>query len=163
MDRNEVIKIIRENLKRRSGKAWSVTGGTGTAYGWIKIDAPPKRRTWKIIQTRDHMPPEPGAIYRGANGITPNHVKPTNYSEDPWAQEAVESGREVYFNWEVNDPSYDFGHMGPDDRKELAALLDKPYVHTDGVSVPSSGAYYEEYIARAKGEKPTRYGEQYWD
>lgn len=45
MNRNETIKAIRDNLKRRSGKAWSVTGGRGTAYGWIRIDAPPARRT----------------------------------------------------------------------------------------------------------------------
>ncbi len=45
MNRNDTIKTIRDNLKRRSGKAWSVTGGTGTAYGWITIDSPPKRRT----------------------------------------------------------------------------------------------------------------------
>lgn len=46
MTRNETITTIRAALKRRSGKTWSVTGGTGTAYGWITIDAPPKRRTW---------------------------------------------------------------------------------------------------------------------
>lgn len=46
-DRNETIKIIRDALKRRSGKPWSVTGGRGTAWGWIRIDAPPARRTFK--------------------------------------------------------------------------------------------------------------------
>ena len=45
MDRNEVIKAIKTALKQRSGKAWSVTGGRGTAWGWIKIDSPPARRT----------------------------------------------------------------------------------------------------------------------
>lgn len=43
VDRNEAIKIIRAELKRRSGKPWSVTGGTGTAWGWIRITSPPKR------------------------------------------------------------------------------------------------------------------------
>jgi hypothetical protein len=46
-DRNETIKIIRAALRQRSGKTWSVTGGTGTAWGWISIDAPPARRTWE--------------------------------------------------------------------------------------------------------------------
>ena len=46
MDRNETIKAIRDALKHRSGKSWSVTGGSGTAYGWITIDAPLARRTW---------------------------------------------------------------------------------------------------------------------
>ena len=40
------IKLIREALKKRSGKVWSVTGGTGTAYGWLRIDAPPARRIY---------------------------------------------------------------------------------------------------------------------
>ncbi len=45
MDRNEAIKRIRDGLKKRSGKSWSVTGGRGTAWGWITVDAPPARRT----------------------------------------------------------------------------------------------------------------------
>lgn len=44
--REEVIKAIKAALERRSGKKWSVTGGRGTAYGWLHIDAPPKERTW---------------------------------------------------------------------------------------------------------------------
>lgn len=44
--RDETIKRIRTALKRRSGKQWSVTGGKGTAWGWITIEAPPARRTW---------------------------------------------------------------------------------------------------------------------
>lgn len=51
-DRNETIKAIRAALKRRSGKAWSVTGGKGTAWGWIHIQAPPKRRTGKHVQRK---------------------------------------------------------------------------------------------------------------
>lgn len=44
-DRNATIKDIKQNLQRRSGKAWSVTGGRGTAYGWITIQSPPARQT----------------------------------------------------------------------------------------------------------------------
>ena len=43
-DRNTAIKLIRASLKERSGKPWSVTGGTGTSWGWIYITAPPSRR-----------------------------------------------------------------------------------------------------------------------
>jgi hypothetical protein len=43
LSRAETIKRIRQALKRRSGKTWSVTGGRGTAWGWISISAPPKR------------------------------------------------------------------------------------------------------------------------
>lgn len=45
-DRDETIRRIKTALHRRSGKVWSVTGGRGTAWGWITIDAPPSRRTW---------------------------------------------------------------------------------------------------------------------
>ncbi len=45
IDRDEAIARIRTALKRRSGKAWSVTGGRGTAWGWITVEAPPARRT----------------------------------------------------------------------------------------------------------------------
>ena len=48
MDRNSTIQYIKTALRRRSHKQWSVTGGRGTAYGWITIDAPPKRQTWSF-------------------------------------------------------------------------------------------------------------------
>lgn len=43
MDRNEAIAEIRKALKERTGRTWSVTGGRGTAWGWITVTAPPKR------------------------------------------------------------------------------------------------------------------------
>jgi len=66
MDRNETIKRIKAALKKRSGKSWSVIGGTGTSHGWLTIDAPPARRTWVSVSTgaRD----ETGStIYREEN------------------------------------------------------------------------------------------------
>lgn len=44
LDRNEAIRRIKAALKSRSGKSWSVTGGRGTAWGWIKIDTMPARK-----------------------------------------------------------------------------------------------------------------------
>jgi hypothetical protein len=44
LDRNDTIAALRTELKNRTGQAWSVIGGTGTAWGWIKVTAPPKRR-----------------------------------------------------------------------------------------------------------------------
>lgn len=44
--RDEAIARIRTALRKRSGKAWSVTGGRGTAWGWITVSAPPRRCTW---------------------------------------------------------------------------------------------------------------------
>lgn len=43
-DRDVAIAEIRAALRRRSGKAWSVTGGRGTAWGWITITVPPAQR-----------------------------------------------------------------------------------------------------------------------
>jgi hypothetical protein len=43
VDRASTIKAIRTALKTRSGKTWSVRGGTGTAWGWITISSPPAR------------------------------------------------------------------------------------------------------------------------
>jgi len=43
IDRDTAIKAIRAALRRRSGKAWSVRGGRGTAWGWITISSPPAR------------------------------------------------------------------------------------------------------------------------
>jgi hypothetical protein len=50
-DRNSVIKRIRQALRKRTGRDWSVRGGRGTAYGWITIDAPPRRCTWHHVNT----------------------------------------------------------------------------------------------------------------
>jgi hypothetical protein len=43
-DRNTAIAAIRDALRRRTGRAWSVTGGRGTAWGWITVSSPPARR-----------------------------------------------------------------------------------------------------------------------
>src|ERR1700693_6380731 len=51
MHRNEAIARIRRALKQRSGKSWSVTAGRGTAWGWLTVDAPPARRTWRFVET----------------------------------------------------------------------------------------------------------------
>lgn len=60
MDRNHTIVAIRTALKRRSGKAWSVTGGHGTAWGWITISAPPARRTFKSVPKAYNTDLRPG-------------------------------------------------------------------------------------------------------
>lgn len=44
IDRDQAIKAIRKALRAKTGRAWSVTGGRGTSWGWITITAPPARR-----------------------------------------------------------------------------------------------------------------------
>lgn len=44
LGRDEAIRRIRTALQARSGRSWSVHGGRGTAWGWIKVSAPPRRQ-----------------------------------------------------------------------------------------------------------------------
>ena len=46
-DRDPTIARIKAALKQRTGLAWSVTGGRGTAWGWIRIIATPARCTFR--------------------------------------------------------------------------------------------------------------------
>lgn len=70
-DRDETIGRIKTALKRRSGKSWSVTGGSGTAWGWITIDAPPARRTWKSRLKADASPRQAPEDYEDYDSGTP--------------------------------------------------------------------------------------------
>jgi hypothetical protein len=45
LSRDEAVKLIRAGLRRRTGKAWSVTVGRGTTWGWITVESPPRRQT----------------------------------------------------------------------------------------------------------------------
>lgn len=75
LDRASVIRRISAALKARSGKAWSVTGGKGTAYGWLRIDAPPKARTWHHRPT-EGMEDVPGAYIEVEDGGAYGHTGP---------------------------------------------------------------------------------------
>lgn len=108
MDRNETIKEIKAALKRRSKLRWSVTGGRGTAWGWLHINAAPARQ-------------------------------------------------------DKNPDGSPSGSMNAEDRAALAKLLGLPDVHHQGVSIASDSAYYQEYIDRANGRKPTVIGKPYWE
>ena len=53
--RNDTMRAIRKALKRRSDRTWSVTGGRGTSWGWIKIMSPPARRLEFGYMSEDDM------------------------------------------------------------------------------------------------------------
>jgi hypothetical protein len=129
-NRTETIKRIKTALQRRSGKAWSVTGGRGTARGWLTIDAPPARRTWGC------------------------RLKAGAMTDRPEDYEACDTG----------EPDRD---TSPQDRAELCVLLgfdnDGRNVSNQGVSVPSSGDHYAEFIDRAEGRTPAKIAQVYWD
>lgn len=44
LTRKETIRRIRAALKRKTGKSWTVRGGRGTGWGWIRVESPPRRR-----------------------------------------------------------------------------------------------------------------------
>lgn len=44
IERNDAIRRIKAALKAITGKAWSVTGGNGTSWGWIDIQGLPRNR-----------------------------------------------------------------------------------------------------------------------
>ena len=50
--RNQVISRIRAGLKARAkkGEVWSVTGSTGTAYGWLTITAKRKHHEMNDVE-----------------------------------------------------------------------------------------------------------------
>jgi hypothetical protein len=123
------------------------------------------------VQTQTPEPPGPGARYRGVSGVTPHYRVEAGAenailspADDPWVREAVESGRSLIYDWEVEIPGVEYGHMSPDERIELGELLGLgKAVHCQGESIPSRSNYYEEYIARAEGRPVEVFGTPYWD
>lgn len=43
-DRTSFVRVVRKLLKERTGVAWSVSGGRGTAWGWVTITAAKSRQ-----------------------------------------------------------------------------------------------------------------------
>lgn len=80
---------------------------------------------------------------------------------------SVRGGTGTAWGWiSINVPPAQqnkFGGMNPEQAAELANLLDLPDAHWQGVSIPASGAYRQEYIDRANGRTPSRAGTPYWD
>ena len=131
---NAVCKRIRQALHRRSGVRWSVTHGTGTAHGWISIDAP---RSHQIAYQVERVEPGPDYAHGGGH-------------DDLYIERPAEAGES--------------GHIGPYGRWKLGQLLglDRA-VHFQGESIPASHDYYREFIARAEGQEPQEFGRPYWD
>jgi hypothetical protein len=57
----------------------------------------------------------------------------------------------------------EFGSMTADDQKELAFLFGLPsLVSHQGLSIPASSQYYQEFVDRAEGKPPSVIAEPYW-
>jgi hypothetical protein len=80
--RDETISRIKTALKKRSGKSWSVTGGKGTAWGWIKIDVLPAKQTahfqLKAGLTTGHTMDDYDDMDTGEKG---GHMTPTDRAQ----------------------------------------------------------------------------------
>ena len=82
MTRNDAIDAMRTALQRRSGKRWSVTGGKGTAYGWITITAPPARRIVheRLIQGHIGRGPQDYELYESP-GLSDGYITDADRQE----------------------------------------------------------------------------------
>lgn len=148
--REATIRRVRTALKARSGKTWSVRGGRGTAYGWIKIDVPKDR----LACTRDHQWDEGGMHCRFCRA---------HYLEVDRMRFAPRETARTCPEHACDDRCFR-AYISPEEQEELARLLglDSP-AHPQGVNIPADTSYRVEFIDRAEGRKPRRYGVQYWD
>lgn len=133
IDRDDAIALIKHYLKKRSGKTWSVTGGRGTAWGWITIQAPPKRRV-AHLDNPDYHRDDP------VEGSLPYTEVPPDENHGAWYLSEADS-KEL---------------------AELLGKP-RGWVHCQGETIPASSAYRLEYVARAMGLDPIVGGTPYWD
>ncbi len=80
---------------------------------------------------------------------------------------SVKGGRGTAWGWitiEVAPRARRNGYMTAAQRVELRRLLDLDrVVHIQGLEIPASHDYYDEYVARAEGRTPDKNGSPYWD
>lgn len=112
LDRDETIARIKAGLQKRSGKQWSVTGGRGTAWGWITIDAPPKRRTWS------HR------LKAGATSTRPEDYEPYD-SGQPGRDMSPEDRAELGKLLGLGKPTHIQGESIPSDNKHRTEYVDR--------------------------------------
>ena len=119
MDRNEAIKTIRTELKKKTGKSWSVTGGRGTGWGWIEVTAPPRRRVF----------------HRSNPAVDQNQLTPLAPYQDRVIELTPENGEKAYDisfeEWDILADAFD--------------LVNKSF-SGGGVLISPDG--WETYIAR---------------
>lgn len=77
--RTAVTRKMRQLLRERSGKAWSVRGGRGTGWGWLDISAPPAR-----LVDGYKMTPEDQEELRALLGEGHVHHQGVLVSPDSW-------------------------------------------------------------------------------
>lgn len=80
---------------------------------------------------------------------------------------SVRGGRGTAWGWIHVDllPSVD-RLLTPDKRREAYVVLNRAFgldLQSGQVTIPASSAHYREYLERARGLKPTKIAQPYWD
>lgn len=149
--RDAVCTRIKAGLVARSGRQWSVTGGRGTAYGWITISSPKARRGCARLHAFEWQTNVCTTCHKHRNAAF-REEEPTK--RRAWLMSCPEH---------VCASSCYGGYIVPEDRELLAQLLGLDDVHMQGVSIMASTDAYVEYVDRAEGRVPRTYGVAYWD
>ena len=120
--RTQDAKKIKARLKELTGKAWSVTGGTGTAYCWLTVQAPKSRRV--------------------AHGVNPDW---DGYDNIPVC--IAKTGSPPWIDYISDDPA-DNLYMGNEDRELLGTVFGLARLaHHQGLSIsPDNRDHYMTYI-----------------
>jgi len=63
---------------------------------------------------------------------------------------------------DYDQPKASGGHTSKADREELKRVLGLDSVHHQGISIPAGSDYYQEYVDRAEGRKPSVLGKHSW-
>lgn len=100
--RANTIAAIRAALRDRSGKPWSVTGGTGTAWGWIRVQAPPARRV-----EYDYMSDTDRAELGQLLGVTVHHQGHSVPSSHDYYRLAIQQAATGSANGRTAEPYWD--------------------------------------------------------
>ncbi len=76
-DRDLFIKAVKAALKTRSSYPWSVTGGRGTAWGWVEINVAPRDRKFNSDGSEGggHMSPARRAELAALLGLDQVHFQ----------------------------------------------------------------------------------------
>lgn len=124
MSRSEVTKKIKQDLKQRTNRTWSVSGHRGTGWGWLTIEAPKARRV-------DHK----------TNPKFDQTKLSYEQTELPWIECEPEEGQEGYYT-------------SQEDREILAEALGIGMNLSSHQGVSISPDSWDFYMDRAENGPP---------
>ena len=90
IERNDAIARIKTALRAKTGKAWSVRGQAGTAWGWIDVLPMPKDQPKK-----EQMTAEQAAELAHAFGLSEVHYQGLSIPPDERAEYVARAERDM--------------------------------------------------------------------